>query len=92
MALCNITGVVYLPNGALAKSREFVVRAVNAGVVVDGPQSVIMLQTYMATDGDGNADLSLYTGRYSLIQSDGLSIGVIAVPNAPTANMGDILL
>lgn len=91
MALCTVTGTVYTPGGQVARGRDLAVSAVPARFDIDGANSVVMGDTFAATDSNGGVVLVLYTGRYRIMDDFG-AVGVIDVPDATTAVLADILL
>lgn len=96
MALCNITGTVYMPNGEPAAVRwvQFIldvgerVEAAYLGAVAPDPIRV-------RTDNDGNIDVDIITGNYyGVMESRGNSreYGFKAVvPDTASAQFSDII-
>ena len=93
MALCNVTGTVYLLNGELAQSRVVIferdtkrIRAEYLGTTI--PQPVIT-----KTDKQGQIDVNLVTGVYQIkaVGPYGGYIGNCVVPDDASARLEDII-
>lgn len=89
MALCNITGLVYLPNGALARSRTITFSRVDKSVRAEYFGAVVPVDVITKTNGAGEVDVNLLPGRY--VMSTGTYSGGAIVPDADTADISDIL-
>lgn len=90
MALCNVTGTVYLPNGQLARSRTIVFRRVNQKVTAEYLGTVLPDDVIAKTSTSGQIAVALLTGYYS-VHAEGGYIGRAVVPDSGSADMSDIL-
>lgn len=90
MALCNITGTVYLPNGQLARSRTIVFRRVNRNITAEYLGTVLPDDVVVQTSTTGQITVSLLTGYY-IAHAEGCYVGRVAVPDAGSANFEDII-
>ena len=89
MALCNITGLVYLPSGEPARSRTFVFVPAQGNIFPDMFGAVIPSAVWAKTDRDGFLNVTLLDGRYS-VGSDAFN-GAITVPDAESATFYEVL-
>lgn len=89
MALCNITGTVYLPSGELARSTRVIFSRADKSVRAEYLGAVIPVDTITQTNSAGEIDVSLLTGRY--VMFTGTYSGGAVVPEALTANIADVL-
>ena len=89
MALCTVTGAVYLPSGELARSVTIKFSRVDKSVNAEYLGAVVPADVYVKTDRLGQVDFQILTGRY--IMSVGDYSGGAVVPEADTANIADIL-
>lgn len=64
MALCRITGIVYLPSGEIAARREVTFVKEPDSVTADYLGAVLPEPIRTRTDNDGSIDLTLITGNY----------------------------
>lgn len=64
MALCRITGIVYLPSGEIAARREVTFVKEPDTVTADYLGAVLPEPIRTRTDTDGSIDLTLITGNY----------------------------
>lgn len=64
MALCRITGIVYLPSGEIAARREVTFVKEPDSVTADYLGAVLPEPIRTRTDTDGSIDLTLITGNY----------------------------
>lgn len=90
MALCNVTGTVYLPNGQLARSRTIVFRRVNRNITAEYLGTVLPDDVVAQTSTSGQITVSLLTGYY-VAHAEGQYAARIAVPDAPDADFSDIV-
>lgn len=89
MALCNITGTVYLSNGDPAASRTVVFVNLDGRVAPGYGGAVVPESAYARTDRNGYIDTTLVDGNYKV--SIGDHEGSARVPDAPTASFSSIL-
>ena len=89
MALCTVTGIVYLPTGEPARSRVFVFSPANRSIYPDNFGGVLPDPVWVKTNRDGLLSVVLLTGTY-VVQSEVYS-GSVVVPDAPLANLYQIL-
>ena len=89
MALCNITGLVYLPSGEPARSRTFVFVPAQGNIFPDLFGAVIPSAVWAKTDRLGFLDVTLLSGRYS-VGSDVFS-GSVVVPDLEAASFYQVL-
>lgn len=89
MALCNITGLVYLPNGELARSRQFVFRRNNRSIVAEYLGTVLPTDVAAQTNSAGQISVSLLTGSYTVFSGDFFARST--VPDELTAEFSDII-
>lgn len=89
MALCNITGLVYLPNGELARSRQFVFRRNNRSIVAEYLGTVLPTDVTTQTNSAGQINVSLLTGSYTVFSGDFFARAT--VPDELTADFSDII-
>lgn len=89
MALCNITGTVYLPSGELARSRSVKFRRTDRNIGAEYLGVVLPDDVAVQTDSTGQIDVDLLTGSYTVF-ADGYSARA-NVPDAATAVFSDIV-
>lgn len=89
MALCNITGTVYLPDGTAAASRLIAFNRLDKSVVAGYLGAVLPDAVSVVTGSQGEVDVDLITGRYVLTVAG--TVTRLNVPDAATADLGDIL-
>lgn len=95
MALCNVTGTVYLPNGDVASRREVVFYKLPDNVTADYLGAVVPEPVVVRTDSAGDLDVNLITGNYyGHVQSrngkEKYPFRAI-VPEAATADFADLI-
>lgn len=95
MALCNVTGTVYLPNGDVASRREVVFYKLPDNVTADYLGAVVPEPIIVRTDSAGDLDVNLITGNYyGHVQSrngkEKYPFRAI-VPEATTADFADLI-
>lgn len=66
MALCNVTGTVYLPNGQLARSRTIVFKRANQKVTAEYLGTVLPDDVIAQTSTSGKITVALLTGVYAV--------------------------
>ena len=93
MALCNVTGTVYLPSGAIAANRRIVFRREVRNITAEYLGAMFPDDVITTTSATGEIDVNLVTGRYiAFATGSNISFfGVAVVPDAATANFADIL-
>lgn len=93
MALCNVTGTVYLPNGQIAANRRIVFRREVRNITAEYLGAMFPDDVITTTSATGEIDVNLVTGRYiAFATGSNISFfGVAVVPDAATANFADIL-
>lgn len=89
MALCTVTGTVYLPTGEVARSRVFVFSPASRAIYPDNFGGVLPDPVWVKTNRDGLLSVVLLTGAYT-IQSDVYS-GSVVVPDEDSASFYSIL-
>lgn len=89
MALCTVTGAVYLPSGELARSTMIKFTRVDKSVNAEYLGAVVPADVYTKTDRLGQVDFEILTGRYTMHVAE--YSGGAVVPDALTANIADIL-
>lgn len=89
MALCTVTGTIYLPNGETAKSVTILFSRVDKSIAAEYLGAVIPENVMTATNRFGGVDVDLLTGNYIMHVDD--FVGGVTVPDALTANIADIL-
>lgn len=90
MALCNVTGTVYLPNGQLARSRTIVFRRANRNITAEYLGTVLPDDVVAQTSTTGQIAVALLTGNY-VAHADGQYAARIAVPDELNADFADIV-
>lgn len=88
MALCTITGFVYMPNGQPARSRLFRFKPANTVITADDGGIIIPEVVDAATNRAGFLEVTLATGSYTA--SSTLYNGGIVVPDAETATLYEV--
>lgn len=94
MALCTVTGTVYLPDGSLARSRTLLFQRQTDAVQGEYLGSVIPDRISTQTTTAGAVSVQLLTGIYAMFAEgrDGrVYTGRVTVPDATTATLGAIL-
>jgi len=93
MALCRVTGTVYLPNGSLAVNRQIVFRREKKDITAEYLGALFPDDVWQFTNAQGQIDVTLLTGRYvAFAQAPQRAyFGIVTVPDAPTANFADII-
>lgn len=93
MALCNITGAVYLPSGQVAVSRQVVFRREDRNITADYLGTLFPDDVTVYTGADGHIDVRLITGRYVAFANTTPRsyFGVVTVPNRAAADFSDII-
>lgn len=89
MALCTVTGIVYLPTGEPARSRVFVFSPANRSIYPDNFGGVLPDPVWVKTNRDGLLTVTLLTGTY-VVKSEVYS-GSVVVPDAESATFYSIL-
>lgn len=89
MALCTVTGAVYLPSGKLARSVTIKFSRVDKSVNAEYLGAVVPADVFVKTDRLGQVDFQILTGKY--IMAVGEYSGGAVVPEELTANIADIL-
>ena len=90
MALCNVTGTVYLPNGQLARSRTIVFKRTDRRVTAEYLGTVLPDDVLAQTSTTGQIAVSLLTGNYS-VHTEGGYIGRVGVPDETAAYFADLI-
>lgn len=90
MALCRVTGTLYVPSGEPAASYVLYLARLNKSVIADYNGSVVPDVVRVPVGRDGSVDFDILTGTYYGIarpcgSSDGFSFN-FAVPNAPSVS------
>lgn len=88
MALCTITGFVYMPNGQPARSRLFRFKPANTVITADDGGIIIPEVVDAATNSAGFLEVTLATGSYTAFST--LYNGGIVVPDAETATLYEV--
>ena len=88
MALCTITGFVYMPNGQPARSRLFRFKPANTVITAGDGGIVIPEVVDAATNSAGFLEVTLATGSYTAFST--LYNGGIVVPDAETATLYEV--
>lgn len=96
MALCHITGKLYIPDGSDAANRRIEFQKLASDVLTDDYAGAVVPEPiYSKTDADGNVDAHLITGYYIgrvLDRRGGKSYTFKAtVPDQSTANIADLI-
>lgn len=95
MALCRITGIVYLPSGEIAARREVTFVKEPDTVTADYLGAVLPEPVRTRTDTDGSIDLTLITGNYYgfILGRGGYNKYTFRsiVPEATTADFADLI-
>lgn len=93
MALCHITGVVYLPSGEVAAARQVVFRREVKNITAEYLGAVFPDDVSVFTNAQGEIDVRLLTGRYVAFANTAPRsyFGVVTVPASATANFADII-
>jgi hypothetical protein len=89
MALCTVTGIVYLPTGEPARSRVFVFSPAKKNIAQQDGLTIVPDDVWVKTDRFGELSVTLLDGRYVL--ASGLEASVVVVPDAPTATLYEIM-
>lgn len=89
MALCTVTGIVYLPTGEPARSRVLVFSPAKKNIAQQDGLTIVPDDVWVKTDRFGNLSVTLLDGRYVL--ASGLEASVVVVPDAPTATLSEIM-
>ena len=89
MALCTVTGIVYLPTGEPARSRVFVFSPAKRSIYPDNFGGVLPDPVWVKTNRDGFLTVTLLDGTY-VVQSEVYS-GSVTVPDAESASLYSIL-
>lgn len=89
MALCTVTGIVYLPTGEPARSRVFVFSPAKRSIYPDNFGGVLPDPVWVKTNRDGLLTVALLDGTY-VVQSEVYS-GSVVVPDAESATFYSIL-
>ena len=89
MALCTVTGIVYLPTGEPARSRVFVFSPAKKNIAQQDGLTIVRDDVWVKTDRFGALSVTLLDGRYVL--ASGLEASVVVVPDAPTATLSEIM-
>ena len=89
MALCTVTGIVYLPTGEPARSRVFVFSPAKKNIAQQDGLTIVRDDVWVKTDRFGALSVTLIDGRYVL--ASGLEASVVVVPDAPTATLSEIM-
>lgn len=94
MALCRITGTVYLPNGQPAASQEIQFYKADTKIKADYLGAVLPDVVTVMTSPTGGIAVDLLTGYYKMYsKTDTITaFGKVTVPDALTANISDILV
>lgn len=90
MALCNVTGTVYLPNGQLARSRTIVFKRANQKVTAEYLGTVLPDDVIAQTSTAGMVSVALLTGYY-VAHIEGGYFATVAVPDANSADFSDLI-
>lgn len=89
MALCTITGTVYLPSGELARSKTIAFRRSDRKITAEYLGVVLPTDVLTRTDVAGLIEVELLTGVYTVF-SEGFS-ALATVPDAESAYFSDII-
>lgn len=90
MALCNVTGTLYLPNGQLGKSLTLRFRRSDQSVKAEYLGAVVPHDVYTQSDKSGQVDFEILTGVYVMHVEGGYSVRAI-VPDDATADIADCI-
>ena len=92
MALCKVTGALYLPDGSVARDYAVFLKRTDKRVTADYLGSVVPQMVRVLTSATGAVDFDILTGSYRgvarPISAIGGSVGYefdFAVPDSPTA-------
>ena len=88
MALCTITGFVYMPNGQPAADRLFKFKPSRKGIVADYFGAVVPEVIESTTDSLGFLTVQLLTGNY--VAFSALYNGPVVVPDAEEASLYEV--
>ena len=88
MALCTITGFVYMPNGQPAADRLFKFKPSRKGIVADYFGAVVPEVIEATTDSLGFLTVQLLTGNY--VAFSALYNGPVVVPEADEASLYEV--
>lgn len=97
MALCNVTGTLYLPDGSKAYGYIIYLQIAEKGVVADYLGSVIPAQVQTFSTSDGSVDFNILSGVYrGVARSEKGVYGrdyqfTFTVPVAPSAKFDDCI-
>lgn len=95
MALCHVTGIVYLPDGTVAARREVAFYKLPDNVTADYLGAVVPEPVVTRTDNDGAIDVNLITGNYHGYTLDRNGSNryqfKAVVPEAATADFSDLI-
>lgn len=69
MALCTVSGAVYMPTGEVARGRVFVFTSVR-GIYADNLGVVLSYPVWARTNRDGQLSVQLLTGVYTMRSGD----------------------
>lgn len=89
MALCRITGNVYLPDGSLARMQRVVFRRGNKKIGAEYLGVVLPTDILTSTNAAGYIDVEVLTGVYTVYSGQYYSAAI--VPDATTADFADIV-
>lgn len=93
MALCTVTGILYLPNGQVAKSRTLFLRKSDKGIKATVDGVVLPDDVLTQTTSAGAVSFQAFSGVYS-IHAEGPGggyVGQAVVPDAATALITDVI-
>lgn len=88
--LCNVTGLLYLPNGQLGKSLTLRFRRADQSVTAEYLGAVVPHDVYTQSDKSGQVDFDILTGVYVMHVEGGYSVRAI-VPDDATADIADCI-
>lgn len=95
MALCHVTGTVYLPDGSVAARREVSFYKLPDNVTADYLGAVVPEPIATRTDNDGAIDVNLITGNYHgyTLDRNGKNRYQFkaVVPESTTADFSDLI-
>lgn len=93
MALCRITGTVYLPNGQPATSQEIQFYKADTKIKAGYLGAILPDVVTTTTSTTGELAVDLITGHYKMYGKTDktTSYGIVTVPDTLTANISDIL-
>lgn len=90
MALCNITGTVYLPSGDLAAGVIITFRRNSGMIAAEYNGVVVPLDTPVQVDEAGGIDVDLLSGSY--VAFSDRFYAQVEVPDEVSANFADIIV